>query len=451
MLIILLIFLSLINFFSKKRKLALVNDQLLEIEFRPLVINKNCFFQTSDGLSFVLNNCETLNIGENYTIIGRANTVIDNKINWQKNFDVKSFYLNSDLEDSVFSSRWRLFAYTQRKVAQLQTNFLNFLQSNFSRDKYQLVTALILGTKVFNFDKELKLQFANIGLSHMVAVSGFHLGVVAGVFDQCLGKLMSKKKRRWLLLPGLWFYVSLVGSSLSVVRACLMLSISFIGRSFFYKETNSFLVLFLAFVLMFNFAVSSIFDVGFLLSYLATLGILLLAGKIGEYFTGEKMITWAISSQEKPLSGFKNAFFSLIKYVKEMIIVSVSAQILTLPVIWIVFQEYAVWSILSSVIFSILIVFIVIISVYLLLTFAFGNYLSLIQILIIEPFTFYLNLILDFFLFIFGFYTSFLSKTETFTWLPSKTMVIGYYIFWLFFAFIIKTIKRKKSIYVEEV
>ena len=99
------------------------------------------------------------------------------------------------------------------------------------------------------------MQFSQIGLSHMVAVSGFHLGVVASVFDQLLQKFLSRKKRKWLILPGLWFYVSLVGSSLSVVRGCLMLSISFIGRNFFYKETNSLLVLFLAFILMFNFSI----------------------------------------------------------------------------------------------------------------------------------------------------------------------------------------------------
>jgi predicted membrane metal-binding protein len=202
---------------------------------------------------------------------------------------------------------------------------------------------------------------------------------------------------------------------------------------------------------MFNFSVLNVFDVGFLLSYLATLGILLLAGKIGEYFSGEKMITWTFLSQEKPFNSFKMSLLSLVKYIKEMIIVSVSAQILTLPVIWIVFQEYALWSILSSVIFSILIVFVVIISVYLLLTFSIGNYLPLFQILIVEPFTFYLNLILDFFLFIFVFYTNFFSKAENFTWLPNKIMVIGYYIFWLLFVFLIRKIKRKRNLYVEKI
>lgn len=448
-LITLLILFSLFNFFIKKRKLAAIHNEVLKIEFRPLIINKNCFFKIKAGLSFILNDCEKLEIGETYTIIGRANTVIDNKINWQKNFDVSSFYQNSDVGCSVFNYIWRLFAYYERKVAKLQTNFLNFLQSNFSRDKYQLVTALILGTKVFDFDHELKSEFANIGLSHMIAVSGFHLGVVAGVFDQCLGKIMSKKKRRWLLLPGLWFYVALVGSSLSVLRACFMLSISFIGRNFFYKQTSSLLVLFLAFILMFNNAILNVFDVGFLLSYLATLGILLLAGEIGQFFIGEKMIKWSDLSEKELIKSLKNGLFSLGKYLKEMIIVSISAQILTLPVTVTAFQEYAWWSVLSTIIFSTLIVLVVTMSVYLLLTFSLGYYLSIFQIFIVEPFTFYLNIIVNLFLIIFGFYTSYFSKIVVFTWQPSKFLVMGYYIFWFLFVFLIKKSTIKRNIYVQ--
>lgn len=444
-----LILVSLINFSLKKRKLAMFNDEVLKIELRPLVTNKNCFFQTKDGLSFILKNCDTLKIGESYTIIGRAKTLIDNKINWQNNFDVKDFYLNSDQSLSVFSLGWRLFAYYERKVALLQTNFLNFLQANFSREKYQLITALILGTKVFDFDQELKLQFSQIGLSHMVAVSGFHLGVVASVFDQLLQKFLSRKKRKWLILPGLWFYVSLVGSSLSVVRGCLMLSISFIGRNFFYKETNSLLVLFLAFILMFNFSILNIFDAGFLLSYLATLGILLFAGELGKYFVGENVIKLNFSGHKIPHFSLKKALFSLLKYVKEMIIVSFSAQLLTLPVIWFVFQEYAWWSILSTIIFSFLIVFIVIICVYLLLTFTFAHYLPIIKMLIIEPLTFYLNLIINFFWFIFVFYTSFFNQTQKIAYFPGKLVVIGYYVFWILFAFFIK--KQKRNVYLGKI
>lgn len=451
MIIIGLILASFANFSFKKRTLAMLNYEVLKIELRPLVINKNCFFQTKDGFSFILKNCERLKISEKYTIIGRARTLIDSKINWQNNFDVKDFYLNYDQSLSVFNLGWRLFAYYERKVALLQTNFLNFLQANFSREKYQLITALILGTKVFDFDQELKLQFSQIGLSHMIAVSGFHLGVVAGVFDQLLQRFLSRKRRKWLILPGLWFYVSLVGSSLSVVRGCLMLSISFIGRNFFYKQTNSLLVLFLAFILMFNCSILNIFDAGFLLSYLATLGILLFAGELGSYFTGENTVKLNFSSQKAPLFSLKKAFFSLLKYVKEMIIVSISAQLLTLPVTWFVFREYAWWSILSTILFSFLIVFIVIICVYLLLTFTFAHYFPIIQTLIVGPLTFYLNLIINFFWFIFVFYTSFFNQTQKIDYFPEKFVVIGYYVFWILFAFFIKKQKRKRNVYLEKI
>ncbi len=447
-LIAIMIFGSIFNFFSKKRNLALCNGQVLEIGIFVHYYPPNCRFQTKEGFDFVIQKCETLKIGEEYTIVGRVNSVTDKRLKWQDNLEVSHFYQNTNKRSLVSFYLGQSFANLEDFLLKGRKNLLGSLQIYFSGENLQLLTALTLGTRIFQFSPALKDEFSRAGLSHMVAVSGFHLGVVMTIVPTILNKSLGKKKAKFLFLPGMLIYILLVGSPLSIVRAGLMMTFSFIGRYFFYKQTKGVLILFLSFILMFNYMILNVFNVGFLLSFVATLGILLFAGEmtnmmdILSQYRGE-------SISGKPLKWSKKTILKFFQTIAGLIGVSLAAQVLTLPITLLVFQKYAWWSILATVLFSGILVLIITLGICFVLFSPLANLSVLFKIILINPLKFYLELSLNLF---YKGLNLYLARFGNIWELEDKIPVYYYYVyyfFWLLFVFYLYLKRRKKRVYVE--
>lgn len=138
---------------------------------------------------------------------------------------------------------------------------------------YAVLAALTLGEKSY-LSRDIKDDYSVSGASHVLALSGLHLGIVYAL----LSFLMMGWRRRWaaqfLIVTLIWAYVVLVGFSPSVVRSALMLTayalVSFLQRDRFSLNTLAFaaLIMLLANPL-------TIYDMGFQFSFLSVLGILL--------------------------------------------------------------------------------------------------------------------------------------------------------------------------------
>lgn len=136
--------------------------------------------------------------------------------------------------------------------------------------------ALLLGDN--RIDSELRENFRGAGLSHLLALSGTHVAVIAfliAVLFFPVGFAGSKRMRIWLTLGVLWGYALLTGMSPSVVRAVVMassVSLSRLGG----VRSNPVNSLCAAAILIFMFKPASLFMPGFQLSFMAVLGILML-------------------------------------------------------------------------------------------------------------------------------------------------------------------------------
>ena len=79
---------------------------------------------------------------------------------------------------------------------------------------------------------EIRESFARAGTAHLLAISGFHVGVVAGVLLLCLSLLGLPHSLRFLLASlGVWVYVFAIGVPDAAFRAALLLSILALGRT----------------------------------------------------------------------------------------------------------------------------------------------------------------------------------------------------------------------------
>ncbi|MEX0649086.1 MAG: DNA internalization-related competence protein ComEC/Rec2 [Balneolaceae bacterium] len=147
----------------------------------------------------------------------------------------------------------------------------------FSREHASLVKALVLGDKE-ELTPETKQHFSRAGLSHIMAVSGLHVGFIVAPFWLLIPYLWHSKKGKWLglllltlILTG---YAGLTGFSASVSRASLMAWLLTYGR-LFHKVRNSVNLTAIAAILLLLMNPRQFFDVGFQLSFSAVFIILL--------------------------------------------------------------------------------------------------------------------------------------------------------------------------------
>ena len=156
---------------------------------------------------------------------------------------------------------------------------LDKLQSlGITGEVFGVVSALVFGQKDY-LEPELYNSYGAAGATHILAVSGLHVGLIYLILAWVLKPLLKNKFTKWLrlflILLGLWFYAALTGFSPSVLRACTMFSfISLANTSA--SESNIFNTLSASALFLLLVQPNLIMEVGFQLSYSAVLGILLI-------------------------------------------------------------------------------------------------------------------------------------------------------------------------------
>jgi competence protein ComEC len=204
----------------------------------------------------------------------------------------------------------------------------NYIPGN---DESSLAKALLIGYRV-DLDKDLVQAYSNVGVVHLIAISGMHLALIYFFLVWLFKKIpvikKSKLAKLFLILFCLWFFALLTGAPASVLRSAVMFTFVAIGDSFNKRNSiyNSLAVS--AFVLL---CVDPfmLWDVGFQLSYLAVLGIVIFQKYIYNWFYFKNKILdegWKLAS------------------------VSIAAQLLTLPICIYYFHQFPLLFLLSNMI-----------------------------------------------------------------------------------------------------
>ena len=215
-------------------------------------------------------------------------------------------------------------------------------RSGVRNDEFGVAAAILLGYDDKLAD-EVRKNYVAAGSMHILCVSGMHVGIIYLLASFLLGFLNRKKWQKTLkqilLLALIWFYAFIAGLSPSILRSAMMISFVIIGEMIRRKGFIINSIAASAFVLL---CVNpyNLFEIGFLLSYSAVIGIVVL---------------------QKP-------FYSLI-YVKNKVLdraweittVALAAQIGTIPFTLFYFNQFTTYFWLSNLLMT-PISFIVIIS-----------------------------------------------------------------------------------------
>lgn len=146
------------------------------------------------------------------------------------------------------------------------------LEYLFEGDEKAVLFSIILGNKNFITDKILN-DFRKSGFSHIIAVSGMHIGYVISSSEKLLNIFkIGKRETKFILIIILLFFYYIVGFSSSISRSIIMSILTLIS-SLIHKKKNTLNSLFISAFIILIYNPFLIENPGFILTYLGTIGI----------------------------------------------------------------------------------------------------------------------------------------------------------------------------------
>ena len=141
-----------------------------------------------------------------------------------------------------------------------------------------LLMGIVFGAKE-NFPDDFKDNLRSTGVLHVIAASGMNVSFFTGAVMFSLGAFLKRRFAIILSIFAVIFYSFLVGFEPSIIRASIMALIAF-AASFFGRQNLGVWALFVTGYLMLLLQPNYLLDVGFQLSFLATLGILVIGKRL---------------------------------------------------------------------------------------------------------------------------------------------------------------------------
>jgi len=205
----------------------------------------------------------------------------------------------------------------------------------FPDPESSLLAGILLGVDT-GLTRELQQAFKNTGTAHIIAISGFNISIIAGLFVAFFSKFLGPRRGALLAVIGIIFYTILVGGDAAVVRAAIMGSLALVARQVGRRQFALNTLLAVALVMcLWN--PLYLWDVGFQLSFFATLGLILYADPFSQ--AANRLISkyFPASTAEKVTELFS-----------EFILLTFAAQLTTIPIMAYHFKRISLVSFLAN-------------------------------------------------------------------------------------------------------
>lgn len=252
-------------------------------------------------------------------------------------FDYASWLYRNGISGTMWTADWsvcsracvRSLRYRSLKLRALIVDI--YRDWGLDSDVLALVSAVSVGAKDM-VDEDMRELFSATGASHVLAVSGLHVGIMYSFMSFLFPALMNVGRRRWvkevIIISVLWCYAFTIGLPLSITRSLIMFSCIAACRCTG-REGSSLNSLAIAAIIILLADPAGIYDIGFQLSFLAVLAILLL---------------------QPLLSGVWQTDNPVAKYFRDIIAVSLAAQAGTAPVAMYHFSTFSTYFLLTNIV-----------------------------------------------------------------------------------------------------
>ncbi len=220
-------------------------------------------------------------------------------------------------------------------IYDLRDQALENIYKLFPDPEASLLAGILLGIET-GLPADLQKAFKDTGTTHIIAISGFNITIIAGLFITLFGNLFGKKNGAIIAMIGIALYTILVGADSAVVRAALMGGLGLLGRQFGRRQDGIASLLFVS-VVMAYFNPMVLWDVGFQLSFAATAGLILYAEPLANWFVRQ---TTRVTTEEKAEK--------IAGPIGEYILFTLAAQFATIPIMAYHFGQISLISFIAN-------------------------------------------------------------------------------------------------------
>lgn len=255
-----------------------------------------------------------------------------NKARNYKGFDYKNYLkinkiygiIRVDLYTNIIIKHQKNLSNFKLLIHKIREKLKQNIQELLTKETYALGIGILIGDNS-RINEKIVEDFKNSNLSHMLAVSGAHINyVVLTVNILFTKKRAGIKAQRVVTIMMMLFFMELTQMTSSVVRAGIS-CIIYMLASLLYRKADVINAMAISTLLILLNNPFKLFDIGFQLSYAGTLGIILFC----------KLINIPIKNK-------------LLKYLKDSIIISISANIFIIPIMMYQFNTISLTFILSN-------------------------------------------------------------------------------------------------------
>jgi len=184
--------------------------------------------------------------------------------------------------------------------------------------------------------EDLEEAFSITGTTHVLVISGSNIAFLAGILTAIGHRLIGKQKATPFVLAGIAMYTILVGADAAVVRAAIMGGL-YVLALHYGRQSHALTALIAAASVMTLSDPRTLWDVGFQLSFAATLGLILLVPPMQEALEGW-LRNWLSETRVRQALNVLN----------DACIVTVAAQLTTTPIILTTFGRLSLVSLLTN-------------------------------------------------------------------------------------------------------
>ncbi|NQU68440.1 MAG: DNA internalization-related competence protein ComEC/Rec2 [Candidatus Marinimicrobia bacterium] len=241
-----------------------------------------------------------------------------------------SYILTKGKIEQIVEGEWSI----NRQFFEIQNSVRKIINTFVDAPFSGIMTGLILGDRS-GIDEELKDRFQEIGVIHILAVSGLHVGYIFMMLSFLASGLNIRGKGQfWIIFAGLVFYAALTGFTTSVLRASLM-AIMYSWGKMREKNISTWNIIAAAAVIILAVDPLQLFSPGFVLSFGAVWGILFTYPRLQQL--DSHFPKWKEIRKNKVVRGVTN-----------LTMVTIGAQIGTFIPVAVYFRFFPVWGFLSN-------------------------------------------------------------------------------------------------------
>ncbi len=222
-------------------------------------------------------------------------------------------YKNWEITGTPKSGIW----YLGRKLSEIREKIISTHAQNLKSPKLEVLGGMVFGDYAVPAPHEIEENFIKSGLLHLLAASGLNVGIIFGIWYFLASR--AGLPFRPNIITGMLLvavYALMTGLPPSVTRAALMMELLLFGKLLDRKADNTgILVIVCALMLLFNPLMLK--EIGFQLSFVVTLGLLLYA-RYFNFWTGIFLVPLVAQLFAAPLQVFHFNTFALYSVLANM-------------------------------------------------------------------------------------------------------------------------------------